>query len=466
MNPEQQSHSNKSVIVIGGGISGLCAAFWLKKRGIDVLVLEKEISAGGTMKTTRDNGWLAEAGPNSALETTPLFQEIFDDLHLTEKRLYANEASKNVYIFRNGDLHRLPMDPIGFLTTKLWSFGGKMRLLKEPFVSRARQEESVAEFFERKLGKEFSDYAINPFVAGIYAGKPENLSVQNVFPAFYELEEKFGGLYIGMIRRKKPPKDKKAPVRRRSFSFTDGMQTFPNAIAEHLGAAFKTGCEVERVVPMRAGSFPVYTVTYKQNGVSMQAEASAVVFACPAYATAPMIRPIDPEMAKNLESIAYSPVVQIFMGFDRKQIGRNPDGFGFLVPEKEHRSILGNLWSSAMYPGRAPEGHFGMTTFVGGARQPQLTEKLDEELSTLVLTELQAIMRITGSPVFHKLTRWKRAIPQYKLGYSRVLKAMEMFEKNFQGAFLLGNYRNGISVGDCVKNAHAAASSIVEYFHR
>src|SRR5579862_6019436 len=205
--PIEQINPHKSVVVIGGGISGLCAAHWLKKRGFAVTLLEKDAEPGGTMKTVRTEGWLAEMGPNSALETSPLFAELFADLGIAGQRLYANETSKNVFIYRKGALHRLPMDPIGFLTTKLWSLGGELRLIGEPFSPKPRANETVAQFFERKLGKEFSDYAINPFVAGIYAGKPELLSIEHVFPSLYKLEQDFGGLYMGMIRRKKPDRN-------------------------------------------------------------------------------------------------------------------------------------------------------------------------------------------------------------------------------------------------------------------
>ena len=184
---------SRKVIVIGGGISGLIAAWWLHKAGADVTILEKDSFVGGTMHTLHEDGWLIETGPNSALETTPLFNEMFEGLGIDTERLYADERSNKRYILRDGKLHPLPMSPQAFLASSLWTLGGKLRLLKEPFIGRADKEETIAEFVERRLGREFLDYAISPFVAGVYAGNPEQLSVRSAFPKLYALEENMAG---------------------------------------------------------------------------------------------------------------------------------------------------------------------------------------------------------------------------------------------------------------------------------
>jgi len=186
------ANSTADVVIIGAGVSGLSVAHWLSKSGVDVTVLEKDPVVGGTMKTVREDGFIVEIGPNSALETTPFVKEIVDDCGLQDEFLYANPTSNNRYILRDGKLHRLPLTPPAFLATRLFSFSAKLRLLKEPFIGRANKEESIAEFVERRLGKEFLDYAIDPFVAGIFAGRPESLSVRAAFPKLYALEEKYG----------------------------------------------------------------------------------------------------------------------------------------------------------------------------------------------------------------------------------------------------------------------------------
>lgn len=459
--------SSKSVVIIGAGISGLCAAYMLKKHGVSVTVLEKGSEPGGTMKTLHDGSWLIEAGPNSALETTPLFQELFDELGITDRRLYASEAVSNRYIVRGEKLHALPMSAGAFFISGLWSWSGKLRLLKEPFVGRAMREETVAEFVRRRLGNEFLDYAINPFVAGVYAGNPEQLSVQTAFPKLYALEEKYGGLVKGMIRGRNDRKQRaeKAKDRAKLFSFTGGLEVFPKAIAERLGDSVKLDSAVDRVIPVRAGRFPVFTVSYKHNDIQFTTEANAVVLATPAYGAAPIIRPIDPEMAATLESIYYPPVVEVFLGFRQQDINRPLDGFGFLVPEVERRNTLGTIWSSALFPNRAPAGNVALTTFVGGARQPELTATNDEQITDLVLSELRSIMGVDGSPVYTKIIRWEKAIPQYNLGYHKILKAIERFEQNFQGMFVCSNYRRGIAVGDCVMSADRMTERVLQYLH-
>jgi oxygen-dependent protoporphyrinogen oxidase len=459
---------SKSVVVIGAGISGLSVAYWLKKHGVNVVVLEKDAEVGGTMKTLHENGWLIETGPNSALETTPLFGQLFEELGIQHKQLYASELSNKRYILRNGQLYPLPTNPISFFTSQLWSFSGKLRLLREPFIGRATKEETIAEFVERRLGKEFLDYAINPFVAGVYAGNPEQLSVRAAFPKLYTLEEKYGGLIKGMIRSRKERRTRKevAKDRAKMFSFVDGMQTFPEALAANLGERVILNCTVERVIPLRAGKYPLYHVFYKQHDISTTIEAHSVVFSTPAYVTANIIRPIDPEMAKMLESIYYPPVAEVFLGFKKEHIKRELDGFGYLTPAKETRRILGTIWSSSIFPNRSPEGYAALTTFVGGSRNPELITNGQEQITDIVLSELKSILGIEVAPSFSKVIRWEKAIPQYNLGYFRVLQAMEVFEKNFQGAFLCSNYRGGISVGDCVVSAENVSAKISQHLEQ
>jgi oxygen-dependent protoporphyrinogen oxidase len=457
-------NSEGKVVVVGAGISGLCVAYWLKKHRANVVVLEKDSRVGGTMRSLREDGWLIELGPNTALETTPLFQQLFNEIGITDKRVYANEAASKRYILRDGRLHPLPMGPVSFLTSKLWTWQGKFRLLEEPFIGRAYHEESVAEFVRRRLGSEFLDYAINPFVAGVYAGDPEKLSVQAAFPKLYALEEKYGGLVKGLVRGRKERKqrDEKAKTRAKLFSFVDGIQFLTDTLAEKLDDSIKLSCEVGTIIPVRAGRYPVYSI-YSPKNEPIGTEVTAVVLSTPAYSAAPIIRPIDPEMARALESIYYPPVVEVFMGFKQEQVKRPLDGFGFLVPEKEQRKILGTIWSSTIFPQCAPNGYTALTTFVGGARQPTLTEQDDESITSAVLSELKTIMRVEGQPVYTKLTRWAKAIPQYTLGYPRILKAMSRFEQNFRGAFLCSNYRGGIAVGDCVANAEHATQRVLEH---
>lgn len=447
------------VVIIGAGISGLTAAWWLHRNGVDVTVFEKKARVGGTMQTLHESGWLIETGPNSALETTPLFNEMFEGLGIVSDRLYADERSNRRYILRDGKLHPLPMSPQAFLFSSLWTVAGKLRLLKEPFIGRADREETIAEFVERRLGREFLDYAINPFVAGVYAGNPEQLSVRAAFPKLYALEEKYGGLIKGMVKGAKERKKRteKAKDRAKMFSFAQGMETFPKAIAGVLGDAVKLESEVIDVIPHRG-----YTISFKDSSGTHTIVADHVIIATPAETASRIVRSASSVLAMQIEKIYYPPVAEVFLGFRREQIKREIDGFGFLIPAVEHRKILGTIWSSSLFPNRAPEGHVALTTFVGGSRQPELCGRDDDDLVSLVTAELQSIMSVEGNPVFAKVIRWKKAIPQYNLGYGNLIDEFDRFETENPGLHFCSNFKGGIAVGDCVMNGKKVADKILK----
>jgi oxygen-dependent protoporphyrinogen oxidase len=462
----------------------LTAAFWLARGGVEVTVLEAAPHVGGTMRTMHRDGWLVETGPNSALETTPLFGRMFDALGIAEERRYADPASGKRYVLRAGALHPIPMSPGAFLSTRLWTPAAKLRLLKEPFVGRGAGEESIADFVRRRLGDEFLDYAINPFVAGVYAGNPEELSVRHAFPKLYALEEKYGGLIKGMIRgaRERRKRAETAKDRAKMFSFARGMQTFPDAIARSLEGRVHTAMPVSGIAAVRG---PGAGAGHAASGARTQApdprspadgtarfvittprgalEASCVILAVPAVTAADLIEPIDPQRAGVIRGIQYPPVAEVFLGFRKDQMGRELDGFGFLVPAVEHRQILGTIWSSALFEGRAPAGHVALTTFVGGSRQPALASLTEGELVDLVVSELRSLMGVTGRPVFAHVATWDRAIPQYTLGYQSIVDAIEGIERDCPGLFLCGNYRGGIAVGDCVMSGERTAGRVAQF---
>jgi len=270
------------------------------------------------MRTIHDAGWLVETGPNSALETTPLFGEMFEGLGILEERLYAEPAADRRYILRGGILHPLPMSPRAFLASSLWTFRGKARLLKEPFIGRSGREETIAEFVERRLGREFLDYAINPFVAGVYAGNPEQLSVRAAFPRLYALEEKYGGLIKGMIlgARDRKKRAEKAKDRARMFSFRNGMETFPLAAARSLGDRLWRESSVEEIACLPDGRFRVRA---RRKGAPAELSADAVVIAVPAHAAGRLVRPLSAAAADILSRIYYPPVAECSWGSPLRQ---------------------------------------------------------------------------------------------------------------------------------------------------
>jgi len=451
------------ITILGGGISGLATAYWLDKAGLNVTVLEANNEPGGSMVTRREEAFLIDYGPNSGLDTTPLIGQMAEELGLMENLIYADETAARRYILKNGQLHALPTNPLAFLKTDLFSFKAKLRLLAEPFMGRSDDGyyQSISQFVKRRLGQEFLDYAVNPFVAGVFAGNPDELSVKSAFPKLYRLEELYGGLIKGLIKGVKERKQRAETSKQnaRMFSFKNGMQALPGAIATKLNKKIKFNCNVEKVI--KSGSR--YTVLYNQSGKPMQIDTDIIVSAIPAYNVATVFGEYDRQLYQHLTDIYYPPVKVLFLGYRKTAIGRPLDGFGFLIPEKEKRSFLGAIWSSTIFPGRSQDSMAAFTLFVGGARSPELLENDADLLFEKILGQFHEIMQIDAPPVFIKERMWPRAIPQYTLGYIEHEKYFEKFERNNPGIFLSGNFRGGISVGDCIKNSGVTCSRINEY---
>ncbi len=450
----------KKIIIIGGGISGLTTAYWLQKYGFDVTILEKEKRAGGSIRTEKENGYLIECGPNSTLD---VFQEVDDlctELNIIEQKILADRTNKNRYVVRDGRLRLLPTSPSQFFTTDLWTLRGKLRLMGEPFIRQYRDtlEESIASFVVRRTGQEFLDYAIDPFVTGVYAGNPERLSLKSCFPKMYSLEQGYGGLVRGALFGRKKQEGPKRKMR--LISFRDGLQTLPDAIAGTLGDHFIGECAVTAVRRTRDG----FEVVAEKGGEQKVFRADAVVIATPAWATAKIMHPLSEPAASNLMQIEYVPAVIVYTGWDRREIRHPLDGFGFLIPSKESISrgynILGAIWSSSIFPGRAPDGKAAFTNILGGARKTNILEYNDNELIEMTLRDLRSILHIETKPEFVRVIRHSRAIPQYNIGHQGRIHSIEKGIQDIPGLHLAGNYLNGVSVGHCISEATKLAAKI------
>ncbi len=454
---------NVDVAVIGAGISGLATAHFLKKQGVKTVVLEKNNRPGGSIQTVQQDGFLIEYGPNSTLDTSPILHELFRDLGIESELEYANEHSKNRYIVRSGKLHPLPLSPGAFLKTRLFSTSAKLRLLKEPFIkaSDPTVEESLADFVQRRLGREFLDFAIDPFVAGVYAGLPEQLSVQIALPKLYALEQNYGslikGTILGIRERKKRQEVSKQSAR--LFSFRRGMQQIIDQLQQELGENLFLQVRLESLRSTSAG----YQLEFTAGENAYHLTSRVLLFTIPAHAYADFGNGFFDPLQPTLKKIAYPPVSMVFLGFRSNPVPFPLDGFGFLVPRKENRQILGTIWSSTIFENRAPAGGVALTTFVGGSRQPENALLPEDRLVELVRNDLRELMGIEQPPDLAVVKQWPRAIPQYNLGYGEVLRAFEAFEAEHPGVFLSGNFRGGISVGDCVKQAKTFAEKIEQF---
>ncbi len=451
------------VTVIGAGLSGLTAAHLLQRSGHSVQLLEKSEHFGGAIRSRRENGYLIEAGPNSTLETTPLLTQLIRDLGIEDKKQYAGDAAGERFILRNGTLMPLPMSPPAFFATSLFSWRAKLRLFREPFIppSPADSTESVADFVERRLGQEFLDYAINPFVAGVYAGDPAKLSVRAAFPKLFEIEQQYGSLIKGQIKgaRERKRRNEESKQSAKMFSFHDGMQTLTDALAASLPQK-QTGVEVTEIMPPRqpGGRF---SVTANTPDGMLEFQSRAVNNASHAAGAALLTRGFDPELSEMFDEIEYPPVVVVVSVYRRSEKMPALDGFGFLIPQKEKREILGAIFSSTLFDYRCDDEHVLVTSFVGGSRQPENARLSEDAVIELAVKEQAALLSLPEKPVFVHATSWDRAIPQYGAGHLERMQQIEKTEAAHPGLYYCANYRGGISVGDCVKSAHRTAEEVL-----
>ena len=453
----------KKITVLGAGISGLASAYWLEEAGFDVTIIETGSEPGGAMITRHSNDFLIDLGPNSGLETSPKIKEIVNGVGLASEMIYANEEGNKRYILKNNELLPLPTSPLKFLKTNLFSASAKLRLLKEPFIGKSEDGyyQSISEFVTRRLGQEFLDNAIDPFVSGVFAGDPDKLSVKSAFPKLYRLEEVYGGLIKGMIKGAKERKERKEESKQsaKMFSFKNGMQSFPRAIAAKLKGNIFFDCEIKSIVKEE----DKIAVTIKRNENEGKIISDVVLSTIPSYVLSNLVKPIDQVLSDHLDKIFYPPVLVLYVGYKKKAVLQNLDGFGFLIPSKEKRKFLGAIWSSTIFKNRAAADYAAFTIFVGGARNPDFTiEEMNSRIEE-VLEEFHEIMSITEKPVIIDKKFWKHAIPQYNIGYIEHENYFDEFEKNNPGIFLSGNFRGGISVGDCIKSSYSNYEKIKEY---
>lgn len=433
------------VAVIGGGISGLGTAFLLKRKGIDVTVFEAATSFGGNLQTIEQDGYRIELGPNSLLRT-PHAIEMIRLLDLENDVVAAERTAKNRYVLWNGRLRALGPASLFNGYFSLQTIG---KLVREPFLrSTSPEHESLADFVERRLGPEILEKAVDPFVSGIHAGDPRDLSIRAAFPKLFELERDFGSLIIGAFRGKRAKPDQTFP---RTFSFNGGVKRLVDRLIEALGeSTLRPGVHIETIGDLGSGRFEVEGEEF-----------DSVVVSTPAWAAAELIKARNADLSKELASVVYPQVAVAIAGFRSEQIGQPLDGFGFLVPSKEDRPILGTLFISSIFPERAPQGRHLLTTFLGGVRRGSLLDSMsDKDVKETVIRQLSDILKITGEPELFHIKRWKRAIPQYRVGYEDILAKCESFEHENRGIFFCSNFYRGISVGDCIKNSFSTADRV------
>ena len=451
----------RDVVVIGAGITGLTTAFNLLKGDKTVLVLEKDSRVGGQIKTYNDKGFIYESGPNTGVISNPEVAELFEALAPECKIQTGNKKAKKRLIWKGANFKPLPSGIISGLTTPLFSFSDKMRILGEPFRKKGiNPNESIADMVRRRMGESYLDYACDPFLSGVYAGNPETLVTKYALPKLYNLEQNYGSFIKGSFAlsgKHKTERDKKAT--KDIFSAEGGLETLPKAIASAVGkdniSLYFKDINIE---PYNGG----WRIRYNTPEEVVEITAANIVTTVGAYELKNLLPFVENEQMKYISSLEYAPVLQAAVGLSF--IDQNDYmAFGGLVPSIEKRNVLGILYPSACFDGRAPEDCVLFSFFLGGKKNHTLLEMSDENIRALIEKNLDTMLYIpdTASVKFIKLFRHKYAIPQYEASTKERLEAIESIQKNFNGLFLAGNIRDGIGMADRIKQATNIAKEII-----
>lgn len=448
--------------VIGAGISGLSTAFYLskflreEKENFILDVFEKEARPGGTIISQNEDGFLVEGGPNGFLDSKPSTLRLCSELNLNSKLLPANSSSKRRYILLKDGLVLAPEKPRKFLKSDIMSFKGKIRLFMEGIIrkGRAEKDETISEFGRRRIGREAVENLLDPMVTGIFAGDPETMSLRACFPRIWEMEQRYGSLTKAMINimRERKTSGPAGPGGTLT-SFLEGTEYLIKKLAEEESLNIKLNSEV-KAVDYSGGRWLVNNETKPYD---------VIVSAAPSYVLAELIKPLSPSLFEKAARISYSPMAVMGLGYRKEAVEDKIDGFGFLIPHKEKRKILGCLFSSQIFPGRAPGGYELLQVMAGGARFPEILKYSDDQVLDFSIQELSSILGIKDRPDFIKIFRYPMAIPQYRVGHLALLEQMNRKLRPFTGFFFTGNAYYGVGINDCTKNSREIAQSAISY---
>jgi oxygen-dependent protoporphyrinogen oxidase len=466
----------KRIVVIGGGIAGLAAAYFAlekaKKIGepIHLQLLDEKDRLGGCILTEKVDDFVIEGGPDCFLSEKPWALVLCEKLGLGDRLLNTNE-NRRVFILSEGKLHELPegfmlMVPTSFtpfIKSSLISWPGKIRMAMDLFIPKKEsdEEESLADFVRRRLGEEALEKIAEPLVAGIHAGTPETMGLKSTFPRFLQIEEEYGSLIRGMLARRKMALQwqKKGGSKRTMFlTLKGGLGEWIDCLREKIGEeVINLKRKVVEVKRIEKGDYQIQL----SDGAFL--EADSIILATPSFITAKIVEEMDPEMSEILLTIPYVSSATVSLAYHRSQIHHPLDAFGFIIPRSEKRKIMASTWTSVKFDYRAPEDHVLLRVFVGGANQEQLVSLDDDEMLRMIQEELKEIMDVEGDPILTKIYRWEKSMPQYLVGHLEKVARMEERTNLQPGLFLTGCAYKGIGISDSVHDAEIIADKAVEY---
>jgi oxygen-dependent protoporphyrinogen oxidase len=440
--------------IIGGGISGLTLAWYLQKAGVPYDLFEADARPGGNLHSlATPEGYLLEVGPNS-LQLSAELQELLADLGLTDQIQDAAAVSQQRYVLRDGRYQVLPSSPPTLLTNGFFSLKAKWQLLKE-FRKPAAPidaQETVAHFFRRRFGPEIVDYAVNPFMAGIYAGDPEQLLIHKTFPQLPALEQQYGSVLRGFA------KSSKGAGRRRIITLQKGIQTITDALAAKL-TNYQPATAVTAV--SRATDATYQLELKGPQGLEAAPGYSHLALALPTYAAAPLLEPLFPQAAVALAAVHYPPMSAVYSAYDRAAVAHPLNGFGALNPKVEDTYAAGSIWTSSIYPNRVPAGQVLFTTFVGGAQYEDAGRQSEDAQKAAVHAELSKLYGIAGAPRWQYRYNWPRSIPQFDARIVAAHAAADSLAAD--NIVAVANWRAGVGVPACISYARQQAAALIAH---
>jgi len=478
----------KRIVIIGGGISGLAAAHRLTEltratqQPLDIILFEGSDRLGGTIQTSQRDGFLLERGPDSFISEKPEAVALANRLGIDSRLIQTNETHRRSFIVRKGRLRKVPegfqlLAPSRFwpfVTTDIFSLSGKLRMAADLFLPRANangsNDESLASFVSRRLGKEALDRMAQPMVGGIYTADPRTLSLRATLPRFLEMERKHRSIILAMLRQRKASESAASGVSGPRYSlflsFDNGMQTLTDELERNVtnaGVRIQLNSKVtglDRANPDRQSSWAIATSD------SSKIQADGVCLAIPAYSAATLFERTVNQLGQQLRAIEYTSTATINFAYRRDNVRHPLDGFGFVVPLIEKRSLIACTFSSVKFPGRAPEEHVLLRAFVGGALQPDVFQLTKPEMVARVKSDLEQLLQIQGQPLFVETAKWSQSMPQYHVGHLQRVSAIEAQLGSIGTIAVAGNSYRGAGIPDCIRSGETAAEKLFDSVSR